>query len=534
MKSLISRYTLKSLLFLSLVVTAFSNSITYAEVKAYLNQESAYQGDIITLRIEANNNIRAAPDLSALEKDFEIKGASSSSQINLNTGSINKIWTIELQANLVGELTIPAIKVGNETTEDILLTINELPPEITKENSKHVFIEASVDITNDEIYVQQQIPYEIKLYYDDLMNNGEIIVPTIENANITPVGNDKRYKTSRNGKEFIVVERRYLISPEKSGNLLIPPAKIEGRLKLSGNVAPSKRRNDFDRFEDLFSRNSGFFSNSFDPFGRRQQTGPTRPFTMNSKAISVNVLPVPDSFTGNAWLPAEEIIMQDSWTLDPPVLKAGEPVTRTIIMQVKGLASSQIPDIEIPKSVGIKAYPEKSESQTPNDGNTVYGIQRVNITYIPEKQGLITIPSINIDWWNVNNKQQQTYTLPEWKLSVAAGDNVGNEINNEIDSSSQIIENKEDQIKTPEEQVVSQKWQLGTVFSIIASALIVLISIIIFIKRYKNSSRYLIKEKQRTVKLENKKIRTALLEACTKGDNKTSSELLIKYALLNS
>jgi len=66
-------------------------------------------------------------------------------------------------------------------------------------------------------------------------------------------------------------------------------------------------------------------------------------------------------------------------------------------------------------------YPEQTKTETPDDGNTIYGLQRVDITYIPEKLGQVIIPEINVDWWDVNNKKQQTYTLPEWNLQVAAG-----------------------------------------------------------------------------------------------------------------
>ena len=174
-----------------------------------------------------------------------------------------------------------------------------------------------------------------------------------------------------------------------------------------------KRMNEVDMLNELFFdlNNQSTFSNPFDPFFSRRSIGPTRPYKASSESIIVNVLPVPDSFTGIAWLPAEEVKMQDSWAKSPPNLKVGEPVTRTIIMQVKGLASSQIPEIFIPKPAGMKVYPEQAKGETPNDGNTIYGIQRVDISYIPDKSGAVVIPEITVDWWDVNNKKQQTYTL---------------------------------------------------------------------------------------------------------------------------
>lgn len=536
MKLFIS-YVFKQLFFVILISGILGTSSVFAEVNAYLNQQSFYQGDILTLRIETDINQKAIPDLSVLEKNFDIKESSSNSRINILNGkrSYRKTWVIELHAKTIGQFTIPEIVLGNEKTQEIEVNIEELPPEISAENSKHVFIESMVDIQNDEIYVQQQIPYTIKLYYDASMSSGEIILPTIENANIRVVGKEKKYKTVRAGNEFVIIERRYLISPEKSGKLLIPPTLVQGRLQLTGNIAMPKPKNEFEKLNDLFSNmnNRSIFSNRFDPFGAQRQNGPTRPFSVSSEASNVNVLPVPESFTGTSWLPAEEIKMQDSWSLNPPNLKVGELVTRTIIMQVKGLASSQIPDIEIPKSAGIKVYPEKAESETPNDGNTIYGIQRVDITYIPEKEGSITIPKIEVDWWDVNNKKQQTYTLPEWRLSVAAdaAADVGIKPNEAVSEPQEIItaENLEEETIT-NDQPILMNWRWETILGIFAIIATLIFSLVYFGRRYLNSTWRLSKNQQQQVKFEGRKLKTALLIACNNNDSNLSADLLVKYA----
>lgn len=528
----VSKHTLFVYLFSFIL---FCNQ-AHAEVKAYLSQKSFYQGDPITLKIESNKNQNVEPDLSGLIKDFEIKGSNTSSQMSITNGnrSYKKTWTIELQAKALGQFIIPKIKVGNETTQAIQLNVTELPPEIAAETSKHIFIEAEVDIQNDEIYVQQQIPYNVKFFYDAAMQTGEVILPTIKNANIRVVGREKKYQVVRAGNKYVVVDRRYVISPEKSGKLIIPPTIVQGRIAITGGDSPQlrKRMNEVDMLNELFfDLNSGStFSNPFDPFFSKRSIGPTRPYKANSKAIEVNVLPVPESFTGSAWLPAEEIKMQDSWTTDPPELKTGEPATRTIVMQVKGLGSSQIPEIQIPKPAGMKVYPEQAKSETPNDGNTIYGIQRVNITYIPDKAGNVIIPEINVNWWDVNNKQQKTYTLPEWNLNVAAGALTPNGTSTESEIMNDVNPEAELSLATDLDSFPNYwGWEfLLGVFILMAG---LLSSLIYFInKRFQNTPKRIEKNKNRKAVIDGQALKISLLNACKSNDKKLASDLLIKHA----
>ena len=520
-----------------LISVIFLPGQAFAQLRAAINQKSYYQGDPITLIIESDKSQKDDPDLSGLQNDFIIKGSSASSQLNIINGnrSFKKTWKIELQAKTIGQFIIPEISVGNEKTQAIEINVKELPAEIAAETKKHVFVEANVDIPSDGIYVQQQIPYTVKFFYDAAMQTGEVILPTIENANIRVVGREKKYQVVRAGNKYMVVDRRYVISPEKSGKLVIPPTVVQGRMALTGGDSQQlrKRSNEVDRLNDLFLdlRNGSSFTNPFDPFFSRRSIGSTRPYKASSESINVTVLPVPDSFTGNAWLPAEEIKMQDSWTTNPPNLIVGEPVTRTIIMQVKGLGSSQIPEIEIPKPAGMKVYPEQAKSETPNDGNTIYGIQRVDITYIPDKIGAVIIPEINVNWWDVNNKKQQTYNLPEWNLNVSAG--------TAMKSNETVVEpivmsntNPEAELSAASDLVSTQSysgWKFLIGILALITALLLFLTFSVY-KSKKRSQKSTLKKETRNQKIDGRALKKSLLRACKSNDNALVAELLIKYA----
>jgi hypothetical protein len=539
-----NRFYLK--IILTLLLSSFATHLAIAEVKAYLNQSSFFEGDPITLKIESSTNNNAKLDLTPLEKDFTILGTGTNSQISIMNGkrSFKKIWTIELQAKSQvnkGALKIPSITIGNEKTTAVNLTIAELPPEVTAETSKHVFIESSIGTTGGTTFVQQQIPYTVKLFYDSSMQTAEIQTPTLENAIVEQLGEDKRYEVVRAGKRFNVVEKHFVISPEKSGPLRIPPAIVKGRIALANGDSPSlrKRMDKTDMLNNFFNdfRNDPFFSDSFEGFLSNRSQGPSKPFSLSSQEINVKVLPVPDAFTGAAWLPAEDLTIKDSWATKPPNLKVGEPVTRSLTLQAKGLAGSQIPDITFAKPDKLKSYPEKAKSETRTDGDTVYGIKHTDISYIPSVSGKVTIPRIMVDWWDVKSNKQRTFTLPEWNLNVAPG------LNNSADKN--ILKTPEtDQIPAVQNTTTESKdnnldsisdvpanywgWKLIIALPIF----LLLISMLIYRlkinpKKHQDVTQASTsKNKKQTVSA----LRSSLLQACQNNDKQLAATKLIALA----
>jgi len=520
-----------------------------AGVSAYLNQDTFYEGDNITLNIESTVNGDAKPDLSVLNKDFNILGTSTSSQINIFNGkrSFKKTWSVQLQPKHKGSLQIPAIPVGNEKTQPLKIKVSTLPPEIKAETSKHVFLETSVGINGNETYVQQQIPYMVKLYFDSSMQSGEISQPSVENAVVEELTDGKRYSVIRGGKKFNVVEKHFTISPEKSGKLHIPATTVNGRITIANNQATQQRQrlDNTDTLNKFFGQfgndpffNDPFFTDSFgSDFFKRHSAAPSKPFSIQSKAIDVNVLPVPKSFTGSAWLPAEELSIRDSWTRSPPELKVGEPVTRTLVVRAKGLGGSQIPTIDVKKPDGIKIYPGQPTSKTHTDGVTLIGRQYFDVTYIPQKSGKVTIPEIKIDWWNVKTKKQETVTLPAWHLNVAPG--VLNDTDSDTQNSSKqespkaatekssaLKDNQQDTNNAASDSTSNLwSWKKTALLSLV---LMTLIAVFYGAKHYQKGRAPQAKQKNKNADLQ--ALKRKALQACDNNDKQAAAKALLKLA----
>ncbi|MGB5640224.1 MAG: BatD family protein, partial [Sedimenticolaceae bacterium] len=377
-----------------------------ADVRARLDRDKVYVGDPVTLVIERSGASSGEPDLSPLNKDFRVLGTGTSTQFSFVNGrsSNRTTWTVQLGPLQEGKLRIPPIQVGAEQTAALELEVTEIPEQLAVQQSEQLFLEAEVD-AGDHAYVQQQIPYTLRLYHAEPLLNGDLRPPQIKDALTRQLGDERRYTVTRNNRRYQVVERRYTISPEKSGELRIPPATFSGQLSTA-QQGPG-------RSSPLNSLRQQFFRNS--PFGSGG-----RSVRISSKAITIDVLPRPAA-AGNSWLPAEDLELQDSWASDPPRLRTGEPVSRTISLRATGLSGTQIPALEIESPEHTRVYPETPVNESHTDGDKVFASSRQTFTYIPGQAGELTIPAVEVHWWDTRGDEQATARLPQWVVKVEPG-----------------------------------------------------------------------------------------------------------------
>lgn len=375
-----------------------------AEVRAHLDRDRVYVGDPVTLVIESSGASSGDPDLSPLKKDFRVLGTGTSTQFSFVNGrtSNRTTWTVQLGPLQLGKLRIPPIQVGAEQTAALELDVTEVPEQVSAQQSEHLFLEAEVDI-GDHAYVQQQIPYTLRFYNDDTVVSGELRAPQPKDALIRQLGKDRHYNVARNKRQYRVTERRYMISPEKSGELRIPPASFSGQLRTAQTMPGGAPQS---------GRMQRFFRDA--PF-----TG-GKPVRAHSKAITIDVWPRPAA-VGSHWLPAEGIELHDSWTQDPPQLRSGEPVSRTISIRVTGLSDTQIPELQLEPPEQTRVYPETPVNDSHTDGDKVYAVSRQTFTYIPGRAGELIIPAVELPWWNIGKDEQAIARLPKWVIKVAAG-----------------------------------------------------------------------------------------------------------------
>jgi hypothetical protein len=414
-----------------LAATALALSIAaltvpaHAAVHAQVDRSSVPAGDTVTLTIDTDQPaLDMRPDVRPLDKDFEVVGTSTNRETRFVNGtrSDHTQWAVRLQPRHAGVLDIPAISVGDEQTVPLKLTVAQAAEPAPGTGSAHVFVQVEAPNPDKPIYVQQQIPYTVRLFYDDAVVRGELAPPDPGDAIVEQLGAETRSTAVRNGHTYNVVERRYAIAPEKSGVLHIPPARFSGTaIEVQGAAQAGDGQDDDDPMQ-RWLRGTPFANDPFfrRGFGSGMGLGDGgRPVSASSQAISINVQPRPATATGD-WLPAQQVTLHDSWQDNPPHFEVGEPVTRTITVNAKGLAASQVPALTLAPPGNARMYPEASDNQSRTDGEFVYGISKQSVTYIPTAAGTVTVPAVNLGWWNTQTNSPSVASLPAVQFDAVA------------------------------------------------------------------------------------------------------------------
>ncbi|MCB2023078.1 MAG: protein BatD, partial [Burkholderiaceae bacterium] len=405
----------------------------WAAVSASLDRSSVPLGQPLTLTIESEGSPSGAkPDLEPLRKDFDLLSSSQSSEIRIiNFHRSDRMrWTVQLLPRRQGSIDIAPITVGSEQTGALQLQVAAPAAAANPSGAADtgsaapgaaVFMEVDSAAEGKPVYVQQQVPYTVRLYADGSVRSGNLTAPTSPDAVIEQLGAEERKTVTLHGRDYTLIERHYAISPEKSGTLRIAPAVFRGSAEVPRNPARDDGSGD-DLMAEML-RNSPFANN---PALRNGLLGglslgaTMRPVAASAQTLTLDVRPRPAGAQAQ-WLPAEQIRLHDSWADGAPVFKAGEPVTRTLTIEAKGLAASQIPALTLVQPANARLYADAPDNQSRTDGTTIYGISKQTVTYIPTAAGTLDVAPVELPWWDTRDNVQRRAEVAAQHFQVAPG-----------------------------------------------------------------------------------------------------------------
>ncbi|MGR9046981.1 MAG: BatD family protein, partial [Gammaproteobacteria bacterium] len=333
------------------------------------------------------------PDFSALEQDFDIINQSSSSSASWVNGKASKTiqWTLTVMARQAGSLAIPPVKFGKDQSQALIVTVMAQRPAAKNwDNEKDMFLE--VEATPKSTYVQSQIIYTFRFYTRVEVTQASLNEPELADAVIEKLMNDTNYETQINGVNYTVTERKYAIFPQKSGKITINP------LILTADVVINNNRSGLN----------SFFNSQI-----------TKTQRVSSKAITLEVKPIPASFTGKHWLAAEQLDLKEKWSGDIAQMKVGEPMTRTLTLEAKGTTVGQLPELnQLITGEQIKTYPDQPVLKEQKNPEGITALREEKIALIPSSAGTETLPAVEIPWFNTKTQSIEIARIPETRITV--------------------------------------------------------------------------------------------------------------------
>ena len=370
------------------LVAWLAGTPAHADTRAWLDRDRIVLGESATLNIETDQAGAGAPDYGALRGDFRLSGHSSRRSLERRNGRTvsRSLFAVALEPRRAGVIGIPALKIGGERTSPLTLTV--LPADAAAAPARAgetVFIETEVDDTAP--YVQQSVGVVVRLHHAVPLVSGELDVDAPEGATLRRVGEDIQYTRELAGRRYSVLERRFLLIPERSGTLVLPGAVFEGR-GIGGF------------FDDLFGNGMGDLLQA------------------RGSARTLEVQPVPGA-APQPWLPLRDLRLR--YAAAPQAARAGEAATVVVEATIDGAGAASVPALELSAGDGAQVFAEPPQvDERLRDGRPQATVTR-RFSIVPARAGTLRIEGPSLPWWDVRADAARIASLPALEIDVAPG-----------------------------------------------------------------------------------------------------------------
>jgi len=381
------------------IIMLITSTFAQAEIKASIDRQVMYLGESLTLTIASDKSTNSQPDFTVLDAVFHVgqTGKSSSTQIINGQVSTQTTWQVLLVPKSLGSHIIPPLEVDGESSQALKIEVNKPDPDAQANGD--IFIEIEADKTS--AYVQEEILLTVRLLYAINLKNGALTDPVADGVIVQQINKGANYTTQRNGKTYQVLERKYAIFAENSGKMSLNPLVFEGEVT----------------------------DNSRQSFGMFQRGRPVRQV---SQMIDFEIKQIPQAFVSQAWIPAKQVTLQQSWSQNKPY-QVGEPITRTINLTAIGLSETQLPDLSFEDINGAKLYQDKTDTMTRTDGQQLISSKVIKYAVIPTVEGTLEVPEFSLEWFDTKSQSAKTVRIPATSLAIKPADGSTTQVPTAID-----------------------------------------------------------------------------------------------------
>ena len=200
-------------------------------------------------------------------------------------------------------------------------------------------------------------------------------------ALIEQLGNDRQYNFRSEDADSLVLERRYALYPQSTGEMLLQPASLQ-----------------------WIGEDFGFRTRSFVP-----DAGP--------ESIVVRAVPSPPA---GRWLAAADVAIWEEFEREPGELVAGEPLIRLLGVRVEGQPARQIPELRPGDGPNFRHFVERARFEDTVTTDGLVGVRRQRAALLALRAGDVVLPPIRLNWWNTTSERWETAELPRRILQAQA------------------------------------------------------------------------------------------------------------------
>lgn len=485
----------KSLLLISL---SFMLQLANATVLASVDSDNLELGQSLNLSITLHE-ASDTPELGPLNANFQIIGSGTSSQISIVNGqqSAHYTYNVTLLPKKSGKQFIPAIKVGNDSTMPVAINVIQGAANKSTAIAKNNLL-AELIPTKSSSYVGVPIVLRLKIYVGITVNNLSMEQFNLPNAKLQLQGKPSQYQDTHNGRNYQVVEQKYLLTPSEVGTVKVPALQIHGEIPKNAG------------------RSNGFFA-----------LMDQQPFVLTTQPIDLTIKPIPTAMNPSNWLPASQLKINETWSPETRQITVGQNLTRSIVLETSGVPASSLPELKFANPNNVNAYPEKTTSSETINSNQLQASKTFTINYVATQAGKVEFPATSVKWWDIEKNQMQQAILPATSFEVLP------DKNNSKAMASSILQHEQPKIINHNQAPSNRKWPYTAIAAAVVFLLALLIGGYIIWRSQSKKKINLAANTKSTTANSGKELFKALIKACHEQNLTLTNQLLIDWASLH-
>jgi len=360
------------IIFVILMLPVF---VQAAKIQAFVDRTRITKSESLQLTVTVVGK-DADVDISPI-KDFQVISKGSSTSVRIVNTQISR----EVGYNYIliplkeGRLKIPPLTVKADGKTD---------------QTREIVIQVSKQAQ----YEGQQIIYTFTLYNAvQLSKNARFQEPDFTGFNPKKVEDEKTYTTILSGRQYSVVELRYVLVPLKAGNATIGPAVLRCDI-----VRAQKRRR-----RSLFD----------DPFFGGARLEP-RIFKTNPVAVNIKPLPV---YTGGLQFSGLVGRFKLQAELEKKELTVGDSTTLSIAVEGTGnIMDVEEPNVNVPEA--FKVYKDNPEENVRLGPKGYAGEKIFRLVLVATKAGIYALEPIQIAYFDVSKNRYADLSTPPFQVRI--------------------------------------------------------------------------------------------------------------------
>ncbi|MCK4882208.1 MAG: protein BatD, partial [Candidatus Omnitrophica bacterium] len=322
------------------------------------------------------------------EVDVQYLGPSTRVSIVNGQYSSSKTFTYSLLPRKEGQFQIPSFNImiagKSYIVDPLMITVvsnNNGGSSQGRQTRLEDKIFLKLESSKREVYLNERLDVKVRLFVTGLSAK-DVQYPNIDSVGFS-VGENvqpKQYQQVIDGIRYGIVEFHKEVYPTRTGSLSLGPAQTNCNLLVERKAGG--RNSMFD--DDFF--------NSF--FGRHE----SRPITLFSEVVPINVLPFPEEgkpgdFSGAVGQ------FDFNVSVSPTEVKEGDPITfRTTVLGKGNLTAIQMPSLS--SGEDFKLY----DPQVFEKGD----IKKTEQVIIPRSEEIKEVPQIRFSYFDPELRKYQT------------------------------------------------------------------------------------------------------------------------------